>query len=74
MHVPALAGRHLGVQDRPEKRMGEPQCVTVAPDQAVVDDLVQRRPAGLLAVRRPDDVLARIGGGGDQPADPQRVR
>ena len=74
VHVPALAHRHLGVQDRPEQRMGEPQRVAVAPDQAVVDDLVHRRPGVLVAVRRPDHVLARVGGGGDQPADPQRVR
>ena len=33
MHMPAFIQRHLGVQRGPQKRMGEPQDLTVALDE-----------------------------------------
>jgi len=73
VHVPAFTARHPGIQHGLEQGMGEPQRIAVALDEALVDGLVQRRPRILAAVRGQDHVLARVGGGGDQPADPQRI-
>ena len=70
VHLPALIQRHLGVQDRPQERMREPQRVTVTFDDARVDGLVDRDPGLPVVTGRADQPLAQVGGGSNQPAHP----
>ena len=74
VHLLAFRQRHLGIQDGPQERMGEPQHVTVTFDDALVDRLVDRRPGLPVVASRADQPFPRVGGGGDQPAHPPDIR
>ena len=54
--------------------MGEPQHLTVAFDDAIVDGLVDRRPGLPVVTGRADQPFPRVGGGSDQPAHPPDIR
>jgi hypothetical protein len=66
--LPALIQRHLAIEHRPEERVREAQRVTVALDDAVIDGLIDCEPCLLSTEGRTYHPLARVRGGGDQPA------
>jgi hypothetical protein len=58
VHIPAFLQRHLAIEDRSQERMGEPQRVAVALNEASVDGVVDRCPRLLVATSRSDLAFA----------------
>ena len=74
VHLPAFSQGHFGIKDGLQKRMGEPQPVTVTFDDALLDRLVDHRPGLPIVTGRADQLLPRVGGGSDQPAHAPYLR